>query len=88
VGRGDEELVWTDSSGTQQREPIQVSEDSPVFQLYEGKSVRIRYKPEHPSEFYVREELAYRIKRIKHLSIGIVAIAGLVGAGALYFFRD
>ena len=30
--RGDEELTWKDRSGIEQREPLSVSEDSPIFQ--------------------------------------------------------
>jgi hypothetical protein len=60
--QGNEEISWVDKDGVQQCEPLAVSENSPVFQMYEGNPLVIRYNPDSPSDFYVREQLRYQLK--------------------------
>jgi hypothetical protein len=40
-----------------------VYDNAPLFQLYCGKTVTIRYDPRKPSSFYLRDLLRYRIRR-------------------------
>jgi hypothetical protein len=47
-------LAWTDASGNQHAAEYKVNEDSPLFQLYDGQSVTIRYNPADPGQFYLR----------------------------------
>jgi hypothetical protein len=43
------ELAWTDKAGTQHTDQFEVAEGSPLFQLYDGQTVNIRYDPANPS---------------------------------------
>jgi hypothetical protein len=47
-------LAWADASGNRHTAEYQVSEDSPLFQLYDGQTVTIRYNPVKPDQFYLR----------------------------------
>lgn len=47
-------LTWTDKSGQEHSASYKVNEDSPLFQLYDGQTVTIRYNPANPDEFYLR----------------------------------
>ena len=76
--RGDEELIWTDKSGVEQSEPLSVSEDSPLFQYFEGKALRIRYNPADPAEYYVPEQLEYQIRRTERIILWGMAIVSAI----------
>ncbi len=47
-------LAWTDAAGLQHTVHYTVNEDSPLFQLYDGQTVTIRYNPANPEQFYLR----------------------------------
>jgi hypothetical protein len=47
-------IMWTDASGKEHSAEYEVDEDSPLFQLYDGQTVTIRYNPANPDEFYLR----------------------------------
>ncbi len=86
--QGDEELVWLDQSGTTRRESIAVGEDSPIFRLYEGKPVTVRYSPSIPAEFHVREHLRYQVNRASKAIAFILAGALLIFVLAIVFLHD
>ncbi len=46
-------ISWVDSNGGEHKARFEVSEGSPLFQLYEGQTVAIRYDPGTPNEFYL-----------------------------------
>jgi len=46
-------LAWKDGSGRQYTGTYRVSDNSPLFQLYDGQTVSIRYSPANPTEFYL-----------------------------------
>jgi hypothetical protein len=73
--QGNEEIAWIDRDGVQQCEPMTVPENSPVFKMYDGNTVVIRYSPADPSDFYVREQLRYQVKLgAKVLAAVLVAV--------------
>jgi hypothetical protein len=86
--RGDEELVWTDTSGVGQCEPLTVSEGSPVFQCIEGNAVRIRYNPADSGDFYVREQLQYEVSRSAKIILWTFAIVIAIVALLSILLRD
>jgi len=47
-------LTWVDNSGNPHENEFEVAEDSPLFQLYDGQTVTIRYNPTNPDQFYLR----------------------------------
>jgi hypothetical protein len=47
-------LSWTDLSGKTQEAAYSVDEDSPLFQMYDGQRVTIRYNPASADQFYLR----------------------------------
>jgi hypothetical protein len=76
--QGNEEISWVDKDGVQQCEPLAVSENSPVFKMYDGNPVVIRYNPASPYNFYVREQLRYQV------NLGAkILLASLVAAGVI-----
>jgi hypothetical protein len=46
-------LTWTDAAKRAHAAQFEVSDNSPLFQLYEGQKVSIRYNPASPGEFYL-----------------------------------
>ena len=52
---GDDEITWIDEEGAIQRETLVVSTVFPVYKIYDGNPVLIRYNPDSPRQFYVRE---------------------------------
>jgi hypothetical protein len=53
-------IGWTDVSGITHKGSYTISELSPLFQLYEGQIVPIRYNPACPGEYYLRELCIYK----------------------------
>jgi gamma-glutamylcyclotransferase (GGCT)/AIG2-like uncharacterized protein YtfP len=48
-------ISWTDTSGREHISEYGVPESSPLFELYDGQTVTIRYDPADPDDFYLRE---------------------------------
>jgi hypothetical protein len=70
--RGNEEIFWTDQAGVAQCEPLAVSENSPIFKMYDGNPIIIRYNPASPSEFYVREQLRYQVNLRARFALAVL----------------
>jgi hypothetical protein len=47
-------LTWSDATGSVHEAEYTVAEDSPLFQLYDGQTISIRYDPLNPNQFYLR----------------------------------
>jgi uncharacterized protein DUF3592 len=78
----DDEIVWTDNMGQEQRADFNVPDDSPIYQLVGGETVTIRYNPAKPEEFYYRELLRTRV----HTAFKLTLICGcLIGFFLLIF---
>jgi hypothetical protein len=69
-------LAWTDEAGQRHTGEYAVSEDSPLYQLYDGQTVTILYNPADPDEFYLRGVL--RSKAISFLKWGVLPALGAV----------
>jgi hypothetical protein len=54
-------IAWTDANGEKHTAVYEVFEDSPLYQLYEGQTVTIRYNPADPDQFYLRGVLRSQI---------------------------
>ena len=76
----DEVLVWADSQGERHRAAFAVREDSALYQLVEGSTIRIRYSPADPEEFYIRELVQARVRAWMYgIVVATVMIAILAG---------
>jgi hypothetical protein len=53
-------IGWTDVSGISHKSSYTVSELSPLFQLYDGQTVPIRYNPACQGEYCLRELCIYK----------------------------
>jgi hypothetical protein len=81
---GYEELVWNDGSGIVWKREVDVGEDSPLFQLYDGKSVTIRLNPTSPGECYVRELLRDHVNLVAKIAFwGVAGIALIFALSAV-----
>ncbi|MGA7339917.1 MAG: DUF3592 domain-containing protein [Terracidiphilus sp.] len=76
--QGNEEVSWVDKDGVRQCEPLAVSESSPVFKLYDGNPLVIRYNPASPCDFYVREQLRYQVNLGAKVSLAVLVAAGAI----------
>jgi hypothetical protein len=54
-------LAWTDAFGKSHTAEYTVSENSPLFQLYDGQKTTIRYNPANPEQFYLRGVLGSKL---------------------------
>ncbi len=76
----DDELVWTDVSGTKHSARFTVPDDSPLYQFIGGESVAIRYDPARPDRYYYRELLQTRLATIRkriYWTFGLLAFFAL-----------
>ena len=76
VSRSEIRIGWQDQAGKRFRAKFMVRDSSPLFQLYQGKTLTIRYNPRKPSSFYVRDLLRYRIREfLVYLTFAAVSLA-------------
>lgn len=54
------DIGWTDASGASHTAGYAVSERSPLFQMFEGQTISIRYNPANPDKYYIRELFKHR----------------------------
>ena len=47
-------VAWKDLTGQLHTGQYRVSENSSLFQVYDGQTVKIRYSPNNPDKFYLR----------------------------------
>jgi len=66
-------IEWTDKAGRSHSASYAIPEGSPLFQLYDGNTVVIRYDPLRPDQYYFRDLLWSRICRA--LRRGLITIA-------------
>ena len=76
--QGNEEISWIDKDGVQQCEPLAVPENSPVFKMYDGNSLAIRYNPADSTDFYVREQLRYQVKLGAKVLAAVLVAVGVI----------
>lgn len=72
-------IAWTDSNGKEHKAEFKVSENSPLFQMYDGQTLPIRYNPANPDRFYergvARAKLMILMWAIVPAALGIVFLA-------------
>ena len=77
-------LRWTDLQENRHRTGITINDDSPLFQVVRGSSIRIRYNPADPEQFYIRELLQTRVRAVGRglvfatVMIGFVILIGFL----------
>jgi hypothetical protein len=54
-------IRWTGADGKEHKNFYEVWEDSPLYQLYDGQSITIRYNPADAEQFYIRGVLKSQI---------------------------
>jgi hypothetical protein len=77
----DDVIVWSDSSGENHRAPFTVQVDSPLFQLVQDSTIGIRYNPADPEQYYFRELLQTRIRKV----LSTTVVAALMIATLVFF---
>ena len=77
-------ITWNDQSGKLYRGQYSVTPPSPIFGMYGGEKLPIRYNPANPQNFYLRElrknEMYWMFKKVLY---GL----GLIAAGVYWYFR-
>jgi hypothetical protein len=69
-------LAWSDAASQPHKAQFEVSDNSPLFQLYEGQAVTIRYNPANPGEFYLPGVLKSKVmSAIKWTAYTVLAFA-------------
>jgi hypothetical protein len=54
-------ISWLDQNGNEHKDSFEADEESPLYQLCEGDTFRIRFDPENPAAFHVRGLLASNV---------------------------
>ena len=70
-------LTWTDQSGKEQSASFKVPDSSPLYQMVDGQSLRIRYNPKNSTEFYLRE--LFQSQLITGVKTGLLILIVLMG---------
>lgn len=64
VWSSDDQLVWVDTQGIEHSAELNVSEDSPLFQLIGGETVTIRYDPSDPDRYFYPDLLRGQVESV------------------------
>lgn len=69
-------LMWTDANGKMRRGFFRVPDGSRLYSLLGGDTVKIRYNPQQPDQFYLRELLESRLNRtVKQTLAAVIGLA-------------
>jgi hypothetical protein len=71
-------LMWTDRKGERHRDSINVRDDSPLYQLVEGATIQVRFNPDDPEKYYLRELLQTRVNAVARRVAIIFLIAVII----------
>jgi hypothetical protein len=63
-----DQIAWIDSRGEKQCADFTVDDESPLYQLVGGETVKIRYNPAKPEQYYFRDLLRSRVRRFFQLT--------------------
>jgi hypothetical protein len=85
-------LVWNDQTGQRHFVKFTLSDDSPLFKLRVGDAVTIRYNPNHPDRFYLRDLLRTRVqalflKVLVGICLALIVIVYILHAMARNYIR-
>lgn len=77
-------ITWKDGSGNLYRSQYTVTKPSPLYEMYGGEKLQIRYNPANPRDFYLRElrqgEMSSMLKKVLYAILAI-------GAGIYLYLR-
>lgn len=77
-------ITWNDESGRQYRSQYTVTKPSPLFEMYGGEKLAIRYNPANPRDFYLRElRQGEMVSMLRKMLYFILAVA----AGVYWYLR-
>jgi hypothetical protein len=71
-------LMWTDANGKMRRGFFRVPDGSRLYSLLGGDTIEIRYNPEQPDEFYLRELLETRVNRAVKQTLAVVVFTSII----------
>ncbi|MGD0786747.1 MAG: hypothetical protein ABR898_02100 [Terracidiphilus sp.] len=74
-------IVWQDNHCIQHAAEFEAFEESPLYQLCEGDTVKIRFNPDRPAEFYLPGILQSNLARTWKL--GVFAVMAILVVSAL-----
>ena len=72
-------VEWRDAAGVVRKAAFRVRDGSPLFQLYSGQKLAVRYAPTDSTSYYIRSEFQYRASR---WLIGVILILVCCALGA------
>jgi hypothetical protein len=78
-------LAWKDEAGQQHTATYEVTDNSSLFQLYEGQTVTIRCNPADPNKFYLPGVLKSRV--MSGIKWTVLAVVGAAVARFILFVR-
>ncbi|MFZ1086760.1 MAG: DUF3592 domain-containing protein [Terracidiphilus sp.] len=76
--RSENVLSWNDAFGKTHRVRYFVWDDSPLFQLYEGQTIALRYNPKKPSRFFCRALFHARMYRAIKMTFLLIFLLSLL----------
>lgn len=76
--QGDEEVAWTSEDGVEHSELFEVDEGSPLFKMYDGNPLTIRYDPQNPDHFYVRDQLRHQVNRGAKIALALLIVVAVI----------
>ena len=79
-------IVWQDQHGTSHAATFDVFEESRLYQLCDGDTVDIRFKPKRPDAFYLPGLIQSRLARTWKLTLwGVLLLLVLIGCAIAWF---
>ncbi len=77
VSRSTSLITWTDESGKLYKSQYTVTKPSPLFEMYGGEKLAIRYNPANPRDFYLRElrqgEMYSMFRKVLYVILAVAA---------------
>jgi hypothetical protein len=71
-------LTWMDQSAKEQSASFKMPDSSRLYQMVDGQSLRIRYNPKNPAEFYLRELFQSQLfTGVKTVLLVLIVLMGL-----------
>ena len=79
-------IKWQDLNQKEHTAEFQAFEESPLYQLFEGDSVNIRFNPAKPSEYYLQDFIQSSLTRTWKLAVyALMLIVLAIGFIVLLF---
>jgi hypothetical protein len=65
-------IAWRSANGEKRTAEFNVDDESPLYQLVGAETVSIRYNPAKPGQYYFRDLLRSRIRRLLQLPLRVI----------------